>query len=164
MVNLIEGLNDLLESSGQVGLTELRNLLHELLGGSEATGRLIAQQSLAPCVYRLRFEVNGQVLSLVVKRLYPDIAQRNQLVTKRWLPAIGLSQTGPPLLGVAAERSGQRIWHVYEDLGDWILDECAPDPARVGAAVELIAQIHTRFAGHALLAECRLWGGDLVVG
>jgi Phosphotransferase enzyme family len=161
MVSLIEGLDDLLESSGQAGLTELRNLLQELLGGPEATGRLIGHQKLAPCVYRLRFKVNGRVLSLVVKRLDLGIAQRNQLVTKRWLPAIGLSQSVPPLLGVAAERSGQHVWHIYEDFGAWMLDERAPDPARVGVAVELIAQIHTRFAGHALLAECRLWGGDL---
>jgi Phosphotransferase enzyme family len=53
------------------------------------------------------------------------------------------------------------MWHVYEDLGDWMLDEHAPDPVRVGVAVELIARIHTRFAGHALIAECCLWGGDL---
>lgn len=161
MVNLIEVPGDLLESGGQACPTELRDLLQELLGGPGAIGQLIARQRLAPRVHRLRFKVNGRVLSLVVKRLDPGVAQRNQLITKRWLPAIGLSQGAPPLLGVAAERNGQRIWHVYEDLGDWMLDECAPDPGRVGVAVELIAQIHTRFAGHALLAECRLWGGDL---
>jgi hypothetical protein len=161
MTNQIEGLGDLLESCGQAGLTALRDLLQELLGGPGAIGQLIAQQRLAPRVYRLRFKVNGRDLSLVVKHLDPGVAQRNQLITKRWLPATGLSQSGPPLLGVAAERSGARIWHVYEDLGAWELDECAPDPARVEVAVELIAQIHTRFAGNALLAECRLWGGDL---
>ena len=160
MVNLIEGSGDLLERGGQEELIELRELLQELLGGPGATGRLIAQKRLAPRVYRLRFKVDGRDLSLVVKRLDPDVAQRNQLITKRWLPAVGLSKSGPPLLGVVAERSGERIWHVYEDLGACTLDECAPDPARVGVAVELIAQIHTRFAGHALLAECRLWGGD----
>jgi hypothetical protein len=161
MINLIEGPCDPLESGGQACSTELHDLLQELLGGPGAAGRLIARQRLAPRVHRLRFEVNGRVLSLVVKRLDPGAAQRSQLITKRWLPATGLSQSGPPLLGVAAERSGERIWHVYEDFGDWMLDECAPDRARVGVAVELIARIHTRFAGHALLAECRLWGGDL---
>jgi thiamine kinase-like enzyme len=30
-------------------------------------------------------------------------------------------------------------------------------------AVAAIARIHTRFAGHALIPECRLWGGDLGV-
>src|SRR5207244_7091319 len=53
------------------------------------------------------------------------------------------------------------VWHVYEDLGDWVLDGNAPDRERVRAAVELIAQIHTRFAGNLLLPECRLYGGDL---
>ena len=32
---------------------------------------------------------------------------------------------------------------------------------RVRAAVELLAQMHTRFAGHALLGEVRLHGGDV---
>jgi len=163
MINLIEGLDKLLESDGQACLTELSNLLQELLGGPGAVGQLIAQERLSLCVFRLRFNVNGRVLSLVAKLLEPGIAQRNLLITRRWLPAIGLSQSGPPLLGVAAERSGQHIWHIYEDLGDWMLDERAPDPARVGVAVELIAQIHTRFAEHALLAECRMWGCDLGV-
>jgi hypothetical protein len=158
---VIEGLDQFLEGSGELGLAELRNVLQELLGGPTATGRLIDQHRLAPCVYRLHFDVNDQVGSLVVKRLDPNVAQRNQYVLKRWLPAVGLSQSGPPLLDVATERSGQYIWHVYEDLGDWMLDERAPDPVRVRAAVELIAQIHTRFAGHPLLAECRLYGGDL---
>jgi len=122
---------------------------------------LIEQQRLKSRVYRLRFELNGRVRSLVVKRLDPDIAQRNQLVTNRWLPAIGLRESGPALLGTAAERSGQCVWHVYEDLGDWMLDANNPDPRHVKAAMELIAQIHTRFAEHPLLGECRLWGGDL---
>ncbi len=161
---LIEGLDSLLEGSGQPGLTELGNVLYELLGGSEAAGRLVDQHTLksrVARVYRLRFEINGRVRSLVIKRLDPDIAQRNLFVTLRWLPAIGLSQSGPPLLGAAAERSGQCVWHFYEDLGDWTLDPSDLDPGRVKAAVELIAQLHTRFAGHPLLAECRLYGGDL---
>src|SRR6266511_2349145 len=161
---LIEGLDSLLEGSGQPGLTELGSVLYELLGGSEAAGRLVDQHTLksrVARVYRLRFEINGRVRSLVIKRLDPDIAQRNLFVTLRWLPAIGLSQSGPPLLGAAAERSGQCVWHFYEDLGDWTLDPSDLDPGRVKAAVELIAQLHTRFAGHPLLAECRLYGGDL---
>jgi len=158
---MIEGLDDLLEGNGQLGLPELRNLLQELLAEPEAAGQLIDQHRLKPCVYRLRFEINGLVRSLVIKRLDPDIAQRNRLVARRWLPAVGLSQSGPPLLGTAAERSGRCVWQVYEDLGDWTLDASDPDPNQVKAVVELIAQIHIRFAGHALLRECRLWGGDL---
>jgi hypothetical protein len=158
---MIDRLDGLLEGTGQPGLCELRTSLREVLGGPGAAGRLIDQHSLKGLVHRLRFEINGRVRSLVVKRLEPDIAQRNQLVAKRWLPAISLSCNGPTLLGVAAERSGQCVWHVYEDLGDWMLDERAPDPGRVAVAVELIAQVHTRFAEHPLLAECRLRGGDL---
>jgi Phosphotransferase enzyme family len=158
---MIEGLDDLLEGNGQLGLPELRSSLQELLGGSAAAGRVLDQHGLKSRVYRLRFEVNGRVRSLVVKRLAPDIAQRNRLVVQRWLPAVGLSQSAPLLLGTVAERRGQCVWHIYEDLGDWALDATDPDPERVKAVVELIAQIHTRFAGHPLLPECRLYCGDL---
>ncbi len=43
---MIEGLDSLLENKGQPGLSELRALLQEMLGGSEATGRLIDEQKL----------------------------------------------------------------------------------------------------------------------
>jgi hypothetical protein len=159
---VIDGLDDLLESKGQPGLTELRLLVQELLGGPEVSGRLIEEQKLRHSrVYRVRFEIDGGVRSLVAKRLSTGQAQREQAVIRRWLPMIGLGQNGPPLLGVAAERTGQCIWHVYEDLGDWTLDRSEPDEMRVRAAVDLIAQIHTRFAGHALLGKCRASGGDL---
>ena len=160
-LGMIEELDDLLEGNGQLGLPELRGSLQELLGGPAATGRMLDQNRLSPRVYRLRFEVNGCVRSLVVKHLAPDIALRNWLVVHRWLPAVGLSQSASPLLETVAERSGRCIWHVYEDLGDWMLDTSDPDPEHVQAIVELIAQVHTRFAGHPLLPECRLHGGDL---
>ena len=158
---MIVGLDDLLEGSGQPGLSELRTSLHELLGGRDVTGRVIDQQRLKPRVYRLRFDAGGRVCSLVVKRLDPEVAQRNQLVTKRWLPAVGLNDSSPALLGVAADRSGLCVWHLYEDLGDETLGAGSPDPNHVQAAVELIARLHTRFARHPLLPECRRYGGDL---
>jgi hypothetical protein len=184
---MIEGLDDFVESGEQMGLRELRELLVELLGGPGAAGRLIDHQVIKSRVRRLCFDTNGGVRSVVVKRLDPDQARRNELVARRWLPAIGLEHNGPPLLGVAAERSGRSVWHVYEDLGDTTLAASvngqwpgvrvgpralatghrppttaseAPEPRHVAAAVELLARIHTRFAGHALLAECRM-GGDL---
>jgi hypothetical protein len=141
---------------GEPGLAELRGLLEELGGRPGAVGR----EQLAPGVYRLRF-AGGRPGSLVVKRLDPGAARRNERAADRWLPAVGLGGCGPPLLGVAAERSGRYVWHVYEDLGDRALDERAPDRGRVGAAVGLIARLHARFAEHPLLAECRLHGGDL---
>jgi aminoglycoside/choline kinase family phosphotransferase len=160
---MIEGLERILEDSGQPGLRELRELLEELLGGRQAAGRLIEQQMLQPKgsrVFRLLFAINGQTRNVVVKRLKPVIARRTELVAKRWLPAVGLSESGPPLLGSVAERSGVCVWHVYDDLGRHELDPRQPDREKVRAAVELIARMHTRFAGHALLGEVRLHGGD----
>jgi hypothetical protein len=98
---------------------------------------------------------------LVVKCLDPEFAHRSQFVIKRWLPAVGLGASSCPLLAVAAERSGQCVWHIYEDLGDRTLDTSEPDPGHVAAVVGLIAQLHTRFAGHPLLLECRRYAGDL---
>ena len=138
--------------------------MEELLGGRESSGRLLEQQTLQPRemrVFRLRFGVNGQERSLIVKRLRPEIARRNQLVAQRWLPAADLSNTGPPLRGGVAAASGACAWHVYDDLGNWELDPREPDREAVQVAVGLIARMHTRFAGHALLGEIRLFGGDL---
>ena len=161
---MIEGLEKLLEGSGQRGVTELRGLLQELLGGPDITGRLLEEQMLQPRamrVFRLRFAINGQTRSVVVKRLKPQIARRSELAAKRWLPAIRLGGGGPPLLGSVVEPSGACAWHVYDDLGEHELDPREPDRERVSAAVELVAQMHTRFAEHALLGEVRLHGGDL---
>src|SRR5437763_13802198 len=99
---MIEGLEHLLENSGQPGLPELREFLDELLGGGETGGRLLEQQTLQPRaqrVFRLRFSIDGHQRSVIIKRLKPEIARRNELVTQRWLPAIGLEEAGPPILG-----------------------------------------------------------------
>jgi Ser/Thr protein kinase RdoA (MazF antagonist) len=45
-----------------------------------------------------------------------------------------------------------------------VLDERAPEPDCLAAAVRVSAQLHARFAEHPLLAECRLLGGDYGVG
>lgn len=158
---MIEGFDCLLEDSGQPGLTELRASLHDLFAGPEVTGRVIGQQRLKSRVYRLQIEADIWVGSLVVKRLKPKSAQRNQLITKSWLPAIGLSEYSPHLLGVAADRSGQSVWHIYEDLGGRTLATSDLVPKEVEVAIDLIAQLHIRFAGHPLLLECRRHGGDL---
>ena len=161
---MIAGLDKLLEGHDQAGLSELRCLLEELLGGCATEGRLIEQQMLQPRsarVFRLRFVINGQVRAMVLTRLKPEIAQRSELVDKRWLPAVGMSQHGPAVLGSVAERGGNCVWHVYDDLGQHELDTRKINRERVRAAVELISQLHTRFARHALLGEVRLHGGDL---
>jgi thiamine kinase-like enzyme len=141
---------------------ELRIMLHELLDDGGSYYAVLEERELRPHrVYRLRFASEKGTTSLVVKRMEPAIAKRNQLVATRWLPAIGLSRSAPALIGVAAERNGQCVWHAYEDLGGSMLSTEAPDRERVRAAVELIARIHTRFASHPLLPHCRLYGGDL---
>jgi len=131
------------------------------------THEVIGSERLQAGVYRLvvkdaRGSRDGRrARSLIVKRLGPERALRNRLVLERWLPAVGLEAVAPRLLGVAAEPDGRRVWHVYGDLGDDSLAAEDPDPARVASAVEAIARLHLRFAGHGLLGECRLWGGDL---
>jgi Ser/Thr protein kinase RdoA (MazF antagonist) len=65
------------------------------------------------------------------------------------------------LLGVAAERSGRCVWHIYEDLGDRTLAASHANAGHVEAAVALIARLHTCSAGHALLPEWRWHGADL---
>src|SRR5206468_78465 len=67
----------------------------------------------------------------------------------------------PRLLATAADRRGEWVWHVYEDIGEEAVDAAHPDPARVSAVVDLIAELHIRAAGHALLPECRHFCGDL---
>jgi hypothetical protein len=159
---MIQGLDSLLEDVQRHGLTELRSLVYEILGGRKVIGRLIDQQKmLRSRVYRLRFEIDGSIRSLIVKRFSPERAHREQIVIQRWLPRMEFHNNGPPLLGIASERSAKCTWHVYEDLGDWTLDKHMSDENRVRASVDLIAQLHTRFAGNALLGECRASGGDL---
>jgi hypothetical protein len=121
----------------------------------------VHEERMKSDVYRLRCTIDGEMRSFVGKRLDPDIARRNELVARRWLPAAGLGDSGPPLLAVAAERDGSSVWHLYEDLGDCGLDVSEPDDDRIALAVATIARIHVRFAGHALTAEFRVWGGDL---
>jgi hypothetical protein len=112
-------------------------------------------------VYRLQCTIDGTTRSFVGKRLDPDIARRNELVARRWLPAGGLGDSGPPLLAVAAEHDASSVWHLYDDLGDCGLGLAETDSPRISLALETIAQIHMRFAGHALTPEFRMWGGDL---
>jgi phosphotransferase family enzyme len=159
---VIEGLESALRDSGQPGLVELRGTLLELLGASRVTGRLTSERCLkAKKVYRLELEVDGRPSSLVVKRMNLPRALRNQLIATRWLPAGDLGGAGPGLLGVAAERSGACVWHVYQDLGDRTLDTDNPVRSRVESAIDLIAALHVHFAEHPMLPECRMYGKDM---
>ena len=161
---MIDGLNNVLEGYHQPGLTQLHGLLEELLGGRKAEGRVLDQQMLQPRslrVFRLRFLINGQHRRVIVKRLRPEIAKCSELVERRWLPAVGMREHGPALLGSVAEPTGNCVWHVYDDLGDCELDTNRLNREHIRAAIELIARLHTRFAQHPLLGEVRLHGGDL---
>ena len=90
---MLERLDEILAGSDQPGVIELRMLLQELLGGGSTAVRLTDQQTLkhrAQNVFRLRFAVDGGGRSVVVKRLEPQLARRNELVAQRWLPAVRL--------------------------------------------------------------------------
>jgi len=148
---------------GPDGVAELIGVLAGLPGVPGSAGQLLPPERLPsrhPRVFRLRFSSDGWTRSLIVKRLEPGTARRDALVVSRWLPAIGLGENGSPLVGTAAARNGDCVWHVYEDLGDRSLGADNPDPVKIECAVQCIATLHTGFAEHPLLAECRLHGSD----
>ena len=149
-----------LERSGEPGATELLEALQALLGGAEADGPTIALTQLKRRVYRVDFGPGPGPRSLILKRSEPMIALLNRLVAERWLPAIGLGDRCAPLLATAAERQGRWVWQIYEDLGDETLDRCT-ERSRVESAVELVAELHIRAAGHPLLPEVRHHSKDL---
>lgn len=148
-------LTDVLETSREPGRAELAALLRQMLDGELQAGRPVRLEQLKQEVYRLRIDDGrGPARTLVLKRLQPAVAQTDRLVAERWLPALGLGERCPRLLGAAAERSGTWVWHVYDDLGGETL---AADrrPERLDAAVDLLVALHTRAAVHPLLPEIR---------
>src|SRR5204863_1897088 len=76
-------------------------------------------------------------------------------------PAVGMSDHGPALLGSVADPDGNCVWHVYDDLGCYELNQKQVNRECVSAAIKMIARLHTQFACHPLLGEVRLHGGDL---
>jgi hypothetical protein len=137
---------------------ELQRRLREVFASPSL--RLVDQERLKPDVHRLRVAADGDERSVVVKWSDPVIAHRTTLVARRWLPEAGLAELGAPLLGVAAEPGGAGAWLVYEDVPGRPLATREPVAREVVSATEAIARLHTAFAGHRLLPECRLWGGD----
>jgi len=142
------------------GAGELCHALEQALLDSGA-GDPVAIARLKSRVYRLSAGSDGRARSFVLKRFDPWLGRRNELVVQRWLPAIGLADRCPHLLATVGDRRGQWVWHVYEDLGNGAVEPVYPDRQRVAAVVDLIAELHTRAAGHALLAECRHYCGTL---
>ena len=157
------GLDIALKGSGEPGLAGLRRALRDALGDDARALSFAGAERLKPRVFRLRFGAEGGCRSVVAKRLGALEAARGQKVAWRWLPAVGLEAGGPGLLGVGGDARGEWVWHVYEDHGDAELAGRETDSACVAAAVRLVAQLHSRFASHPLLAECR-WYGSYGIG
>ena len=162
MTDLRAALRRAVSDTVEPGAAELYHALSEALLDSAVEDEGPAElERVKSHVYRLRIASNGRARSVVLKRFDPWLARRNELVARRWLPAIGLGERCPRLLATAADRRGECVWHVYEDLGEGAVDAVHPDPARVRVVVDLIAELHGRAAGHALLPECRHFCGDL---
>lgn len=156
MMNAIEAVRD-----GRIA-PDLAKALEELCGyRPDATNvRVLAHERLAPNVRRLRIEAGRTTMSVIARCSDAIMATRNRLLIERWLPAVRLPDSAPRLLASVTAHRGDQVWQLFEDLGDDFIDERTPDAAQVGAAIELVARLHTAFANHPLLAECRLWGTD----
>src|SRR2546428_2407033 len=141
-------------NTAEPGAGELCHAFEEALHGPCAGGPVEVTR-LKSRVYRLSAGSDGRARSFVLKRFDPWLGRRNELVLRRWLPAIRLGDRCPHLLATVADRRGQWVWHVYEDLGDGAVDPVHTDPHRVEAAVETLPALHTRAARHALPAEGR---------
>src|SRR5437660_1462050 len=130
---------------------------YDLLSGQRQARRGAAHRTQplsAGCRRGVPVPVDGRSGTRVLKRHPPAVAQADRLLVERWLPALGLGDGCPRLVAAAAEREGRWVWHVYEDLGDESL-AVQRVPQRLAAAVDFIAELHTRAAGHALLPEVR---------
>lgn len=139
------------------GIEDLRCALRATVGDA---ADVVGEERLKKGIYRLLFR-SGAHASVVVKRLDPVVANRSRALEERWLPATGLEEVGPGLLTTVFSQAGDVAWQVFRDFGAGGLDRAADDDARVQAAVETIARVHRRFSEHAILAEARLWGGDV---
>jgi Phosphotransferase enzyme family len=158
---MIEGLDLLFADESQPGAFGLGNRLNQFMSENHGSGRLIKQERIKSQVYRLHFELEGQVLTLILKCLEGRIAHRNELVSRRWLPAVGLAKAGPPLLTTLGTPDGQSVWHIYSDLGSNSLAEDLDSKQKLEATVRFVAEFHERFIAHPYMAEFRLFGGDL---
>jgi thiamine kinase-like enzyme len=96
-----------------------------------------------------------------VKRLLRRRARNNHMVARRWLPAVGLERTCPRVLASVSDPARRWTWQIYEDLLGSELNPGGVDRSQVAAVVDVVAELHTRFADHPLLGECRRFGGEL---
>jgi hypothetical protein len=152
-------LRSTLEARGEPGVVELVEALRALLGQAALSGRGIDLKPLKGGVYRLRLTEGGP-RSVILKRSEPAIAHLNRLVAERWLPALGLGNRCARLLATVPDREGRWFWQVHEDLGEETLAQNR-DRSRVLAVTELVAELHARGRGHAVLPEVRHHAKDL---
>ena len=150
-VDLRERLELSLGEMQEPGAAEICDLLWETMRPRLDPDASIRLELLKKEVYRLHL---GSGQSLVLKRLKPATAQTDRLVVERWLPALGFGDRCPRLLGSAALRDGRWVWHLHEDLGHETL-ALDRQPERLAAAVDFIAELHTRSEDHPLLPEVR---------
>src|SRR5439155_14818814 len=116
MTDLRAALRRAVSDTAGPGAAELYHALAEtLLDSAAAEEEGPAElERVKSHVYRLSIGSNGRARSVVLKRFDPWLARRNELVARRWLPAIGLGDRCPHLLATAADRRGEWVWHVYE--------------------------------------------------
>ncbi len=156
----VDELRSTLEAREEPGVAELLEAVHAILPDAGAAEWASELTPLKRRVYRLRLEERHGARSVILKRSEPPIAQLNRFVAERWLPALRLGDHCAALLATAADRQGRWFWQIYEDLGEDTLERQSDRP-RVAATTELIAELHARGAGHALLPEVRQYGKDL---
>jgi hypothetical protein len=159
VLDVRSGLQQALGEGDQPGFAELWDVLRDL---PEIAGfdRIVGVRRLKTRVFRLQVTNGWQRRSVVLKRLEPAVAQRDRMIAERWLPALCLGDCCARVLGVAAAREGDLVWHVYQDLGDETLAlRC--DAGRVRATMDLIAELHTRAAHHPVLPDVRRYAANL---
>jgi thiamine kinase-like enzyme len=135
------------------GAAEVSEVVTAFLAAEPQPDRAIRVDRLKRAVYRVHIG-SGSEPTLVIKRHTPALAQTDRLVVERWLPAIGFADRCPRLLAAAANREGSCVWHVYEDFGTENL-AARRDRSRLAAAVDCLAELHTRAARHPILPEVR---------
>lgn len=133
-------------------------------------------------VYRQLWRVGDRDRGIVAKQLPRSRARRERAVVRHLREAGWSGDIAPRLLACFREPDDVRVWHFYEDLGDWTLDQEGTRPgdplrprdrgflqpmqrrvedARLASVVRLVAQIHDAFAGHSCLPELRRSTCDL---
>jgi hypothetical protein len=164
----VEGLTQLTASTNlSLGVSALGKLLSVLLGAdSQELEHMAALRALKPPhVYRVELAPGEAPWRSVVVRRYDStvVAYRTRRAAERWLPALGLGDGCANLLGMAGDTRSDVVWHVYEDVGDETV-AARRSPDRVAATVELVARLHTRAAGHAILPDVRRYCPDYGIG